>query len=41
MSHGGVNSNPFQYSSLGKSMDVGAWPAAVNGAAKSHIRLNA
>ena len=40
MSPAGVNSNPLQYSSLGKPMDVGAWQATVQGVAKSQTRLS-
>ena len=29
------NGNPFQYSCLENSMDIGAWQAAVHGVAKS------
>ena len=31
--------NPFQYSCLGNSMDIGAWRATVRAAAESQTRL--
>ena len=34
------NSNPLQYSRLGKSMDRGAWQAIVQGVAKSRTQLS-
>ena len=34
------NGNPLQYSYLENPMDGGAWSAAVNGVAKSLIRLS-
>ena len=36
-SPGGGNGNPAQYSSLGNSMDRGAWQATVHGVAKSQM----
>ena len=37
---GEENSNPLQYSCLGKPMDGGAWQATVHGVTKSQIRLS-
>ena len=37
---GEENGNPFQYSYLEKSVDRGAWWAAVHGVAKSQTRLS-
>ena len=39
-SSGEGNGNPQQYSCLENSMDRGAWPATVNGVAKSRTRLS-
>ena len=39
-SPGEGNGNPLQYSCLEKSMDGGAWQAAVYGVAKSQTRLS-
>ena len=39
-SPGGENGHPLQYSCLENPMDGGAWWAAVNGVAKSRIRLS-
>ena len=33
--HGGGHGNPLQYSSLGNSMDRGAWQATIHGVTKS------
>ena len=39
-SSGAGNGNPLQYSSLGNSVDRGAWWATVHGVAKSQTRLS-
>ena len=39
-SSGEGNNNPLQYSSMGHSMDRGAWRATVLGVAKSRTRLS-
>ena len=39
-SPGGGNGNPLQYSSLGNTMDRGAWWTSVHGAAKGQTRLS-